>query len=541
MDKDYFEENKRQYAMSFNRGSVMNTSRDLLINQSQNFKLSLRKNRLNNFITAKRMMNQARQNRKLEITLDAINLSNIDTHPTFSTMDELYQFIKRNLNSKNKEEIKFGIYLLKHYINSNIEQSSSELDEFNTNLISDLFDVFDIFIEKDLLITYELLNIMINLTYLERKSKISKMCITPMSYRLWERICRTENADLISNLVWLFGNMACSNKDIGYNILLSNTFDKFILPFFEEEKYKVFNAEEKMSIIETGSAFLSKLIFTEDEKSHQKIFELNRRIFLLLLQYYNKYGNEIIITATVKAFSMIETSIELYIDLVKHSDLIPYIIRIKNPSFCLQTSTIRLIGNISAQTEMSDKKGWPPGIEMYILLYLTDALESFESEIRKETLWCLSNFASESPELTHAIITNQKSINQIIKILREDRDIGVINEGVFLLGNLLNSSRINDFDILMGYRILPLLLESVVKFDKYDTILEVLFQSIGICLKNGELRRTNPMEDNLVLKAFIELGGKDLLEKYQNTQRERLYSLIQEIMLEFFTVREVDI
>ena len=238
MDKDYFEENKRQYAMSFNRGSIMNTSRDLLINQSQNFKLSLRKNRLNNFITAKRMMNQARQNRKLEITLDAINLSNIDTHPTFSTMDELYQFIKRNLNSKNKEEIKFGIYLLKHYINSNIEQSSSELDEFNTNLISDLFDVFDIFIEKDLLITYELLNIMINLTYLERKSKISKMCITPMSYRLWERICRTENADLISNLVWLFGNMACSNNDIGYNILLSNTFDKFILPFFEEEKYK---------------------------------------------------------------------------------------------------------------------------------------------------------------------------------------------------------------------------------------------------------------------------------------------------------------
>ena len=85
MDKDYFEENKRQYAMSFNRGSIMNTSRDLLINQSQNFKLSLRKNRLNNFITAKRMMNQARQNRKLEITLDAINLSNIDTHPTFPT------------------------------------------------------------------------------------------------------------------------------------------------------------------------------------------------------------------------------------------------------------------------------------------------------------------------------------------------------------------------------------------------------------------------------------------------------------------------
>ena len=541
MDKEYFEENKRQYAMSFNRGAIMNNSRDLLINQSQNFKLSLRKNRLNNFITSKRMMNQARQNTKLEITLDTINLSNLDTHPTYTTMDELYQFIKQNLNSKNKEEIKFGIYLLKHYINSHIDQMSDEIDDFNINIISDLFDVMDIFIEKDLVITYELLNILINLTYLEdKKSKISKMCITPMSYRLWERICRTENADLIANLVWLFGNMVCNSKDIAFNILLSNMFEKYILPFFEEEKYKVFSPEEKMSIIETGSSFLSKLIFKEDEKVHQKIFDLKRRILVLLLKYF-KLGNEIILNATVKAFSIIEESIELYLDLIKHSDLIPYIIRIKTPSLCLQASTIRLIGNISAQTEMSPNKGWPIGLEEQILLYLISALDSVESEIRKETLWCLSNFASESPEMTHILIANQKCITQVIKLLREDRDIAIINEVLILLGNLISSSQIQDFDILMGYRVFPLLLESVVKFDKYDTLLIVLFQSIGTCLKNGELRRNNPMEENLAIKAFVELGGKDLLEKYQNTQNETLYSLIQAIMIEFFTVREVAI
>ena len=541
MDKEYFEENKRQYAMSFNRGAIMNNSRDLLINQSQNFKLSLRKNRLNNFITSKRMMNQARQNTKLEITLDSINLSNLDTHPTYTTMDELYQFIKQNLNSKNKEEIKFGIYLLKHYINSHIDKMSDEIDDFNINIISDLFDVMDIFIEKDLVITYELLNILINLTYLEdKKSKISKMCITPMSYRLWERICRTENADLIANLVWLFGNMVCNSKDIAFNILLSNMFEKYILPFFEEEKYKVFNPEEKMSIIETGSSFLSKLIFKEDEKVHQKIFDLKRRILLLLLKYF-KLGNEIILNATVKAFSIIEESIELYLDLIKHSGLIPYIIRIKTHSICLQASTIRLIGNISAQTEMSPNKGWPVGLEEQILLYLISALDSVESEIRKETLWCLSNFASESPELTHILIANQKCITQVIKLLREDRDIAIINEVLILLGNLISSSQIQDFDILMGYHVFPLLLESVVKFDKYDTLLIVLFQSIGTCLKNGELRRNNPMEENLAIKAFVELGGKDLLEKYQNTQNETLYSLIQAIMIEFFTVREVAI
>ena len=541
MDKEYFEENKRQYAMSFNRGAIMNNSRDLLINQSQNFKLSLRKNRLNNFITSKRMMNQARQNTKLEITLDTINLSNLDTHPTYTTMDELYQFIKQNLNSKNKEEIKFGIYLLKHYINSHIDKMSDEIDDFNINIISDLFDVMDIFIEKDLVITYELLNILINLTYLEdKKSKISKMCITPMSYRLWERICRTENADLIANLVWLFGNMVCNSKDIAFNILLSNMFEKYILPFFEEEKYKVFSPEEKMSIIETGSSFLSKLIFKEDEKVHQKIFDLKRRILLLLLKYF-KLGNEITLNATVKAFSIIEESIELYLDLIKHSGLIPYIIRIKTNSICLQASTIRLIGNISAQTEMSPNKGWPVGLEEQILLYLISALDSVESEIRKETLWCLSNFASESPELTHILIANQKCITQVIKLLREDSDIAIINEVLILLGNLISSSQIQDFDILMGYRIFPLLLESIVKFDKYDTLLIVLFQSIGTCLKNGELRRNNPMEENLAIKAFVELGGKDLLEKYQNTQNETLYSLIQSIMIEFFTVREVAI
>ena len=190
---------------------------------------------------------------------------------------------------------------------------------------------------------------------------------------------------------------------------------------------------------------------------------------------------------------------------------------------------------------MSPNKGWPIGLEEQILLYLIAAIDSVESEIRKETLWCLSNFASESPEMTHILIANQKCITQVIKLLREDRDIAIINEVLILLGNLISSSQIQDFDILMGYHVFPLLLESVVKFDKYDTLLIVLFQSIGTCLKNGELRRNNPMEENLAIKAFVELGGKDLLEKYQNTQNETLYSLIQAIMIEFFTVREVAI
>ena len=78
MDKDYFDENKRQYDMSFNKGALMNNSRDLLLNQSETFKLSLRKKRLNNRITSKRMMNQARQNSKLEINLSSLDIPNIE-------------------------------------------------------------------------------------------------------------------------------------------------------------------------------------------------------------------------------------------------------------------------------------------------------------------------------------------------------------------------------------------------------------------------------------------------------------------------------
>ena len=261
MDKDYFDENKRQYDMSFNKGALMNNSRDLLLNQSETFKLSLRKKRLNNIITSKRMMNQARQNSKLEINLSSLDIPNIEINKTFESMNELYEFIKKNLHSKKIDEIKYGICLLKNFINSQIQRASKSVDIYNIDVISDIFEILDTYIETDIVITYELLNILINLTFIDANCKICKMCITPMSNRLWERICRTQNANLIANLIWLLGNMVCDNREIAYNVLTSNMLGNYILPFFEEEKFNMFSMEERNALIERGIILFSKIIY----------------------------------------------------------------------------------------------------------------------------------------------------------------------------------------------------------------------------------------------------------------------------------------
>ena len=70
------------------------------------------------------MMNQARQNSKLEINLSSLDIPNIEINKTFESMNELYEFIKKNLHSKKIDEIKYGICLLKNFINSLLKKVS---------------------------------------------------------------------------------------------------------------------------------------------------------------------------------------------------------------------------------------------------------------------------------------------------------------------------------------------------------------------------------------------------------------------------------
>ena len=533
MDKDYFDENKRNYAMSFNKGALLNNSRDLLLNQSENFKLSLRKKRLNNFITSKRMMNQARHNSKLEINLSSLDIPNIEIDKTFESMEELYEFIKKNLKSKKIDEIKYGICLLKNFINSQMQRMRNNVDINNINLFSEIFDILDNYIETDIVITYELLNILINLSFIDSDCQICKMCITPMSFRLWERICRTQNADLIANLIWLLGNVVSDNREIAYNVLTSNMLSNYILNFFEEENFKNFTWEERNALIERGIILFSKIIFNDDEKRNKTIYEVKQRIYLVLLKYY-KFGNNLIVTSIAKSFSTTDDNIELYLDIIKKSDLIQFLIHYNQSSIFIKIYTTRIIGNILSVTDLTEEKGWPPGLEDETLLYLlSEDLSSVETELRKETLWCISNLASGPPTSTGKVIRNQKGILQVIKIVKEETDRGIIEEVFYLLSTLISCSNTNDFFCFMEYKIFQLLVESAVRFENAISILEIIFVSIGECIKRGELIR-NQMDDNVIKTAFVELGGKDLLEKHLNTKNERFYNIIHLIIDNFF-------
>ena len=150
-----------------------------------------------------------------------------------------------------------------------------------------------------------------------------------MSYRLWERICRTQNADLIANLIWLLGNMVCDNREIAYNVLTSNMLGNYILPFFEEEKFNMFSMEERNALIERGIILFSKIIYNDDEKRNKNVYQVKKRIFLLFIEYY-KYGNNLI--AIAKSFSTTDDNIELYLDIIKHSELIQFLIKYNQPS-----------------------------------------------------------------------------------------------------------------------------------------------------------------------------------------------------------------
>ena len=121
----------------------------------------------------------------------------------------------------------------------------------------------------------------------------------------------------------------------------------------------------------------------------------------------------------------------------------------------------------------------------------------------------------------------------MIKLVKEETNRAIIEEVFYLLSTLISCSTSNDFFCLMEYRIFQLLVESAVRFENATSVLEIIFISLGECIQQGELI-SNQMEENVIKKAFIELGGKDLLDKHLNSKNEKLSNIIHRIIEQYF-------
>lgn len=143
MENNFFDL-QQKYKKNENLINSGNNIKDRLIKQTETFKLSLRKKQITKYITDKRQILLKREKNEIEIKIDQLEIPDSIKSKKFTSLDEAYKCIITYIKSLNKEEVKYGLCLLKNYFSTG--NSSHIMELYNNNLISDLLDCMDSYI-----------------------------------------------------------------------------------------------------------------------------------------------------------------------------------------------------------------------------------------------------------------------------------------------------------------------------------------------------------------------------------------------------------
>ena len=378
---------------------------------------------------------------------------------------------------------------------------------------------------------------MINIAFNIKGDATGKLLTTPKCYRLWEKIVSFHHEELTNELIWLFSNITPENNEVGYDILNSTVLNKYLLSFLEEKLNPEDLTEKNLEKIERATCLLCNLLQDDDEKKNINIQDIKKRIFKIFIKFLD-VDNKNIFLNILRGFETQKKSLVIYLDILEEANIFEKLIKkTKNVDLVVRMYSNRVVGNY-----LSFKNVDKLDLEFINLLlnFESDNLEQEVVEIRKESAWSLSNMAIDSSEITKLIVNHPKIIEELINLAKKEERADALAEIMICLSLLVVNSNFNDFFTLMNHYLFPILIDGIKKLSSLPFSLPFIFQAIFKSLQYGETIR-NQKEQNCILNKFIELGGYDILEKYQNTQDVQLYQCIQAIMSQFFNGKSNEI
>ena len=147
----------------------------------------------------------------------------------------------------------------------------------------------------------------------------------------------------------------------------------------------------------------------------------------------------------------------------------------------------------------------------------------------KETFWVLSNILKDYQNAGLIICNNEPFINQTIYRYQNIVELSEIHELAYFFHSLICKCGIQNFIKLQGKVLLDITMKHAKVTFEQPKKLVTIFRFIEECLFIGDSVRDNFMGKNLIKEKCDELGLKDLLEKYENTENIELYEIIEKI------------
>ena len=502
------------------------------------FKLSLRKKKYNEILMKKRIFPTKPEETPwhLELFLSKLKLP-AEYKITFEKEEELIITSLNNIKSDDELNIKYGICLLKKYIEYFIDEDNLPFT-LNLNFVSDLLNVLEKFANKqEKQIIFNILYLLTNYSYINKNKTISTILLSPKGYKIWEMCFDLQDYEIMSQMVWILSNITYDDKKSAYNLLKSNFFQKKIFYFYSNPTIIGHLNETKEDdifyiLIERGLNIFNNILSVESSSTYNKeeIYKKSMPILNLILKYSDS-NNQKIFDLCIYSISKAIDNENRLISLIDNSNLINDIL---NKKFFTNEKTVlycnRVLGDYLQSKTNLEKSFYDKCIN-----YEIDIIFSFKlSSVLSDCFWVLSNILHDYMG-GEAICQNEAFINHILNLYKSSIDYKCIKEMNYFFRILCYTINVNTFIKLENKGLVDIVLGHVKNTFDEPKSLKILLDLIRSFLDTGYLIEENFGGKNIIKEKCDNYGLNDLLRKYENTLDDELADVIEKIMVDYYS------
>ncbi len=519
--------------------------------EREEYGLSLRKKKMNNYLMKKREKNLKENEEKqkpknpYEIKISDLNISEELKNKQYDSPKSFIDSMIILLESNNINEIKFAI--------TNIRQQTfitdfPILEMYNRNIIDKLMLVLYNNM-KDYEIIYEVTWAIINFVTKINNQNLFSFLTNEICLQMYIVILNLNDKYLIENVLWLICNTILGNISANENLFFSAIPRNYILKYIESSQINLDITKFCVKILSSLSQTIQKIHYFFDEedfnneffKRHEKvsienikenIFYLEEHITISFLKLMETQDQEII-NDSLYGLSQLSNCSNLKIhELFFSSGLIRKLLinEIKYDENILSSKILQLIGNFLSYFEgILD-----PLIQNELILYLLNFLTSKNKSQKRDCLWTMSNFLI-CKNINISNIINSGIIPEILEILKTE-EIQISRECLFIIDGIISSNyNIETISLFIkNGEIIKILISVIEKFysDKESilVILDILTNIFNLGSKLSYLTEGR----NIYLEEFQKYGGNNYIEKLQGYNDQQVYEQVESIIKNYF-------
>ena len=503
-----------------------------------NFKLTLRKKKFSEILSKKRIIvtNPDDNPWSLLLFLSKLKLP-AEYKIIFDNEEELIAISLKNLKSDNILNVKYGVCLLKRYIDYFLSDNRL-LTNLNLSFVSDLLNISEKWGEKkEKQIIFNILYLLTNYSYINENKNISKILLSYKGYKIWDLCFDLQDYEIMSQIIWILGNITDKDGEACYNLLKSNFFQKKIFNFYSNptiiSHLNESNEEDLFFMIIDKGLFLFKNLLVGDTSStinREEKYKISINIFNLILKYSESNSKKIFSSCVYALTEAINKDLRL-INLLDNSNIINDIL---NKKFFSEERIVlynnRIIGEFIQSKANLQKEFYDKCINYQIDILLSIDL----SDVVYEIFWVMGNILHDNMGSGEIICLNDNFIDRILNIFKNSVDYNFIKEISHFFLSLCRTINVNTFIKLENKGLVQIALEHAKQTFDEPSKLKTLFELIRLCLDIGDLIEENFGGKNTVKEECDKYGLIDLLRKYENSYNEDLNEIIENIINEYY-------